>query len=170
MALLSSKITTQIQGATGYTGATGATGALVPWTRITGATGLATGGQYIADTTSAAFSVSLPATASLGSYLVIQDGGNWSVNNLTVTRNGNTIESQAQDIMLDLGGVYVNFIYDGTTWQVSSTIGPVGATGPKANQTLQVTNRATTPVSVTVANGVVPVTNRATTTINVPVS
>jgi len=55
---------------------------------------------------------------SAGDLVVVSDGADWSTNNLTVLRNGSTIESVAEDLTMDIGNVSVNLIYDGSTWQV----------------------------------------------------
>jgi hypothetical protein len=57
----------------------------------------------------------------------------WSTNNLTVARNGSTIEGVSEDLTMDVAGVSVDFVYDGTTWQIyptgGGTTGPAGPTG-----------------------------------------
>ena len=116
-------------GPRGATGATGATGAVAPWTRITTTTTATTNSQYIADTSGGVFTLTLPASPSVGNVVVITDGANWATNNLTVARNGSTIEGGVNDYLIDIQGITVYFIYDGTTWQVTATTGAVGATG-----------------------------------------
>jgi collagen type VII alpha len=116
-------------GATGFTGPTGATGSLAPWVIVSGATGIQSGQQFICNTSGGPFSISLPATPSLGNTVVFQDGASWYFNNLTILRNGSTIEGQSDNLILDVTNVLVYLIYDGTTWQVVSTVGPMGASG-----------------------------------------
>jgi hypothetical protein len=77
----------------------------------------------IADTTGGSFTINLPATPSTGDYIVISDGADWETNNLIVGRNGSTIEGTAEDLTLDIGGLYVNFVYDGSTWEVYPSVG-----------------------------------------------
>ena len=108
--------------------ATAASGA--NWTKITTATTATTKKQYVTDTTAGAFTVTLPATPAAGDYVYFMDAGNWATNNLTVARNGTTIEASATDLVLDVKGLMVQLIYDGTTWQVMSNIGPQGPVGP----------------------------------------
>ena len=112
----------------GTTQATAATGA--NWTKITSATTATTKKQYVTDTTAGAFTVTLPATPAAGDYVYFMDAGNWATNNLTIARNGSTIEASATDLVLDVRGLMVQLIYDGTTWQVASNIGPQGPVGP----------------------------------------
>lgn len=100
------------------------------WTKITANTTATTKKQYVTDTTAGAFTVTLPASPAAGDYVYFMDAGNWATNNLTVARNGSTIEASATDLVLDVKGLMVQLIYDGTTWQVTSNIGPQGPIGP----------------------------------------
>lgn len=83
----------------------------------------------IADTSAGAFTITLPASPSAGDKVFIADGGDWSNNNLTVARNGSTIEDSNTDFTMDYGGVNVGFIYDGSTWQVYPQAGLLGLRG-----------------------------------------
>ena len=117
------------QGTTGATGPTGATGILTPWQVLTSNTQLTSGAQYIANTAGGSFTVTLPSSPSLGNSVVITDGSNWGSNNLTVARNGSTIEYSATDLTVDVGLTTLFLVYSGATWIVSPTIGSKGATG-----------------------------------------
>lgn len=129
-------------------GAQGATGGLFPWTVKTANYTANSNDQIIANTFSGAFTITLPASPVLGSYVRITDGYNWSINNLTIGRNGATIEGVADDVTLDIGGsVSAEFIHDGTTWQVTATTGatgnqgvqgPQGAAGPLGGSNTQI--------------------------------
>jgi len=117
-------------GPIGLTGATGPSGGGGSWVVRTGATGLVAGDSVIATTTGGAFTVTLPATPATGATVSLADGNDWSVNNLTVNRNGSTIEGLAENLVLDLKDVRVDFIYSGTTWNIytSSSAAPAGRT------------------------------------------
>lgn len=108
-----------VQGTTGFTGSIG----IVTWSRKTANYIAVTGDSIIADTSGGTFAVTLPGSPVIGSLVTIADGGNWSINPLTVARNGNTIEGQAQDFSLDIKNVKVDFAYDGSTWQLYSSVG-----------------------------------------------
>ena len=116
-------------GPTGPNGSTGATGSATPWIRITTTATATANAQYIADTTGGAFTLTLPASPVTGTIVVVTDGGNWGTNNLTIGRNGSTIESIADNLILNISQSLVYLIYDGSTWQMASTAGPQGATG-----------------------------------------
>jgi hypothetical protein len=73
----------------------------------------------LADTTAGTFTVTLPTSPAVGSCIIINDAAdNFETNNLTVDRNGSTIESNSQNLVLDVSGISVTLIYTGTTWQV----------------------------------------------------
>jgi uncharacterized delta-60 repeat protein len=125
-----------VQGATGFTGSLGFTGSigytgsgLSSWIYITATTTLATFGRYAIDTTSGPYTVSLPASPSSGDWLIITDASDWGVNNLTIARNGSTIEGLAQNLLLNMGNVNVEFVYVNSTWQVVTTMGVQGDIG-----------------------------------------
>jgi hypothetical protein len=106
-------------------GSGGGGGGGITFTKKTTTYTAAAGEGIIADTTGGAWTLTLPATPSTGDQVIVGDGGSWASNNLTVARNGQTIESVADDYLLDISGAQVQFIYDGTTWQVYSNPGIV---------------------------------------------
>ena len=96
----------------------------------------------LADTTSAAFTVTLPATPSVGAQVVIADAGaNWGTNNLTVGRNGSTISGLAEDLICNISGAQVQFIYDGSTWEIYAQVGGNGGTAVTLNGAQVLTNK-----------------------------
>ena len=86
----------------------------------------AAGRWYPCDTTSAAFTATLPASPSQGERVVFTDShGQFGTNNLTVGRNAQPITGAAADFVLDVSGVNAEFEYiDGTRgWNVYLTTG-----------------------------------------------
>ncbi len=72
--------------------------------------------NYTTDTTSAAYSVTLPATPAVGAHIrVIDAAGTWATNNLTVQRNSEKIAGAAADLVCNLNFSAVNLIYSGST-------------------------------------------------------
>ena len=79
------------------------------------------------NTTAGAFTVTLPATPSNGTQVFVVDSFNtWGTNNLTIGRNGSTIEGIAQDLVCDITGVSVQCVYNGTTWDIFAQVGGAG--------------------------------------------
>jgi len=98
----------------------------IAYTRHTANVTMAANEGVIADTSGGTFTVTLPASPTTGDTVVITDGGDWATTNLTVGRNGSTIEGDAADMTMDIGGVAVQFTYDGTTWQIYTQLGAAG--------------------------------------------
>jgi hypothetical protein len=96
--------------ATGF----GATGA-VNWntTKITADPNPAVSGVgYFADTTSSAFTVTLPAAPSAGDIIGIRDySQTFTTNNLTVGRNSQPIDGQTFDLILNTNGIAITLVY-----------------------------------------------------------
>lgn len=134
------------QGPQGPVGFVGSAGLLQPWTLINSNFNAQDKNRIIANTALGSFTVTLPATPSTGDYIQITDGANFSTNNLIVARNGSTIENISDDVLLDIPNTTFEFIYSGTTWQVTATVGsrgytgsmgPTGPIGPAGSQGLQ---------------------------------
>jgi hypothetical protein len=99
----------------------------------------------LANTTAGAFTVTLPATPATGNQCVIADhSATFGTNNLTVGRNGSTINGTAADLTLDISGVSVQFVYNGTTWDVFAQIGGNGGTAVTLDGTQTLTNKTFT--------------------------
>jgi hypothetical protein len=104
----------------------GPTGA-VSWntTKITANPNPAVSGVgYFCDTTSAAFTVTLPSSPSAGAVVGICDYANtFATNNLTVGRNGSNIGGVAENAKLKVNGVSVTFVYVDATqgWIVTDS-------------------------------------------------
>lgn len=80
------------------------------------------------NTTGGAFTVTLPASPAAGDQVVVVDSaGTWATNNLTIGRNGSTIEGLAENLVCNISGVSVQLIYSGTTWDVYVQAGGAGA-------------------------------------------
>ncbi len=77
----------------------------------------------LADTTSAAFIITLPASPIIGHTISIVDaGGVFSTNNLTINRNGSNILGSATDLVLDVNNSSTNLVYYNSTrgWVLSN--------------------------------------------------
>jgi hypothetical protein len=92
------------------------------WSTKTSAYTASKSERLFADTTSSAFTVTLPASPSVGDFVQIADaGGKFSTNKLTVGRNGSNIMALAEDMDLNVNNVSVTFVYQGSTqgWRIS---------------------------------------------------
>ena len=74
------------------------------------------GNGYFCNTTSAAFTVTLPASPSAGDVVAIADYANtFDTNNVTIARNGSNIQGEAEDFSASIEGLSITLIYvDGT--------------------------------------------------------
>jgi hypothetical protein len=117
------------QGTQGLQGLQGLIGTPIPWTVKTANYTAVAKDQILANTSGGSFTITLPASPSSGDYIRIGDDNNWFTNNLTVARNGSTIEGLSDDFLLDILGIIVEFVYSGSTWQVYSYAGPAGIQG-----------------------------------------
>lgn len=124
----------------------GKSGGGITYTRKTTTYTAVTNDWIVADTTAGAWTLTLPASPSAGDVVTVADGGDWSTNALTVARNGTTIEGDAEDLTMDLGGVAVTFVYDGSTWQIYAQIGVESGDAIVANHTAKLTAGFTSAV------------------------
>jgi hypothetical protein len=120
--IIPSGATISNQGTAAGFGPTGA----VSWDTTKKTTGFtATSGVgYFCDTTSAAFTVTLPATPSAGAVVGICDYANtFATNNLTVGRNSSNIGGVAANGTLSTNGISVTFVYVDATqgWIVTDS-------------------------------------------------
>jgi hypothetical protein len=117
----------------------------------------------LTNTTAGAFTVTLPASPSNGAQVIVADAaGTWGTNNLTVGRNGNNIADVAQDLVCDISGASVQFVYNSSgtaSWEVFAQIGGNGGTAVTLTGTQTLTNKTltapvlTAPVLGTPASG-----------------
>jgi hypothetical protein len=67
---------------------------------------------------------------STGDLVRIADNGTWNTTNLTVApHSGGRIETLAinETLVLDISGIIIDFVYDGTTWEIFTSSGTTGA-------------------------------------------
>jgi hypothetical protein len=104
----------------------------------------AVGDKVAADTTSAAWTLTLPATPSNGDTVTVLDyAGTFDTNNLTIARNGSNIESLAENMICEVEDAAFTLVFVGSTvgWKVVPLSGtaiagvisnPSGVTGADA--------------------------------------
>jgi len=77
------------------------------------------GDRIAANTAGGAFTITLPATPSADDIVEFIDENNtFNLQNLTIARNGSTIEDVADDLVADVSGSNFYCQYDGSTWRV----------------------------------------------------
>ena len=103
-------------GPTGPTGATGASGApAVTNQSVSSNITLVAGTRYFVDTT-AARTLTLPASPSIGDEIQIFDAsGTAATNNITISRNSSKINGLTEDGIIDVNQSASSFIYTGAT-------------------------------------------------------
>ena len=121
-----------IQGIQGIQGAQGVQGfsSINAWTIKTSNYTTINGDRIIANTSGGSFTITLPTTPTLGTSILINDGANWSTNNLIIGRNGSTIEGLSEDLTVDIGNIQLELVYSGSTWEVFSSVSPNSVAGP----------------------------------------
>lgn len=77
-------------------------------------------GDYIfANSAGGAFTINLPATPDTGDTVIIKDCGSAGTNNVTIGRNGETIQGVAADFVIDQDYGQVEAKYDGSDWKLA---------------------------------------------------
>lgn len=119
-------------------GGGGGGGGGISWVKKTANYMAVSGDFLLTDTGSASFTVTLPASPSVGNFIVVADANDWKTNNLIVARNGSTIEGLSEDLYLNISSIQVQIIYDGTTWQVFAFAAPsIDITNDNSTNTTQ---------------------------------
>jgi hypothetical protein len=110
----------------------------------------------LTNTTAGAFTVTLPASPSNGDQVIIADAaGTWGTNNLTVGRNGNNISDLAENLVCDINGASVQFVYNSSgtaSWEVFTQIGGNGGTAVTLDGIQTLTNKTLTAPTIASAN------------------
>jgi hypothetical protein len=89
------------------------------WSTKTAAYTAVAGDRIVANTTAAAFTITLPASPANYAEIVFADHYNqWATLNLTIARNGQNIEGLAEDLVCNVAGQQFTMRYEGTTWRV----------------------------------------------------
>ena len=87
-----------------------------PWTRKTTTYTASAGDQLIADTSGGSFTITLPASPSVGNEVhFIDSGNNLASNNLTIGRNGQPILGSASDLTVSTNGSAFTLVYVNAT-------------------------------------------------------
>lgn len=97
-------------------------GSSASWTPISALTNSVAGGKYLANTSSAAFTLNLPNNPSTGDTVQVADqAGSFATNNLTIARAGSPIVGVHNDLIANVNHAVITLIYSGnatTGWLV----------------------------------------------------
>ena len=105
----------QTDGSGNLSFATIAGGAAWQAVKTSGFTAVAKQG-YFCDTTSAAFTATLPASATQGDFIQFIDyAGTFDTNNLTIARNGHKIQGSATDLTVSIERAGLTLVYADST-------------------------------------------------------
>jgi len=111
----------------------------------TGAATLTARENALADTSAGVFTLTLPASPNEGDFVIVSDAAAaFNTNNLTIGRNGNTIQGSATDLVCDIDQVSITLRYTGGDWRVYATIGAVDGTAVTLTGTQTLTNKTLT--------------------------
>src|SRR5210317_1699391 len=89
----------------------------VDWQAVKTSNFTAVAGEgYFVNTTSAAITVTLPASAEIGDIIRIKDyAGTFTSNNLTIARNGHNIQGVANDSLITTNRASISLFYVDST-------------------------------------------------------
>ena len=84
---------------------------------LTGAATLVAGERIFANSTSSAFTLTLPSSPVDGDTIQIIDvAGTFKINPVTIARNGSKIQNLSEDLILNLNNAAITMIYSGATF------------------------------------------------------
>ena len=87
------------------------------------------GDRVLVNTSLGEVTITLPPNPVQGDWVQIADAWNFSVNNLIIISE-QTVEGFAEDIRIDIRGLFVEFIFGDTTWKIITSLGVQGPPGP----------------------------------------
>jgi hypothetical protein len=93
------------------------------WSLVTGATNAAKNNGYACNTSGGAFTLTLPATPSVGDIVAVCDGAStFSTYNLTIGRNSENIMGLAEDMTVSVNNIAFALVYASAAlgWRIST--------------------------------------------------
>jgi hypothetical protein len=131
---------TGLLGPIGLTGPTGPSGRRSNWMVKFASATVVSGDRTLADTSAGPITLTLPAKPVVGDTLSFADNaGTWATHNLTIARNienSSNINGLAQDLICDISNFNVELFYTTSGWQVTTSSGAPGPTGPSGTSNI----------------------------------
>jgi hypothetical protein len=91
------------------------------WTVKTTTYTAVAGDRIAASTSGGAWTLTLPASPSSGDAVEVMDGGGtFSTNNLTVARNSQTIMALSENMTVATNNIRFVLVFNGTTWRLAA--------------------------------------------------
>ena len=102
------------------------------WETIASSGNVSCGVRYLVDTSSSALTLNMPYESNgvvphVGDMIEMVDfKATWAINNVTLTTNGNNQQflnkfgNTDSTFVLDVAGLYVQFVWDGNYWRIMS--------------------------------------------------
>jgi hypothetical protein len=88
-----------------------------PWQTTTTSITVSNNDRYFVDTTSAAITITLPASPQTGDSIRLVDlASSFDTNNLTIDRNGNKIMGLTEDLIVSTEDASIGLVYSGATY------------------------------------------------------
>lgn len=89
------------------------------WSSITGSGTVSEGSLNMVDTSSSAYTLTLPAAPGTNVAMQFQDAkGTWGINNLTINPNGKSIMGLTENMVCDTNSQGFGLVYNGTEWRI----------------------------------------------------
>jgi hypothetical protein len=123
------------------------------------------GDRIIANTSSGPFTITLPADPQQGYFVEIADGWNFSINNLTLI-SAYPIEGYDEDVIINIHGLSLEFVFVENSWQILTTLGVKGDKGDPGDAADRLVNG--TKEVILSANGTLTMAGSIVHTVNTP--
>lgn len=89
---------------------------ILNWVAINANTNAVSTNWYAVSTSAGAVTLTLPATPSTSAYVYVMDSdASFSSHNLTIARNGQTIDGSASNLVLSTNGAFRGLVFSGAT-------------------------------------------------------
>ena len=111
------EVSTFVVGAAGSSGSSGNTTPAMTWSIVDANTTATINKGYFVDTTNGEVTLTLPSTATLGDTIRVNDvAGTFGLHQCVVNGNGNKIQNQTSDLLLDYNQASIGLVFSNATY------------------------------------------------------